>query len=248
MSTVAQSEGAIKTDQANIDNAKLQLVYCRVTAPIDGRIGLRLVDPGNIVHAADANGLLVIAQVQPIAVLFTLPEDSLPPVLKKLRAGASLRADAYNRDRSQKLASGRLLTVDNQIDPTTGTLRLKAVFDNKDNALFPMQFVNVRLLVEIRQGEVIVPAVAIQRGSQGTFVYIVKADNTVEVRPVTVGITEANTASIDRGLQAGEMVVTDGADKLQPGSKVTVRTDTGVPVRGRPSGPAGSSPAGGPPA
>jgi multidrug efflux system membrane fusion protein len=167
-------------------------------------------------------------------------------VIKKLRSGVSLRVDAYNRDKSQRLAPGKLLTVDNQIDPTTGTLRLKAVFDNKESTLYPMQFVNVRLLVETRQGQVIVPSVAIQRGSQGTFVYIVKADKTVEVRPVAVGVTEANTASIDRGLEAGEMVVTDGADKLQPGSKVTVRTDTGVPVRGRPAVPAGSRPAGGP--
>jgi multidrug efflux system membrane fusion protein len=167
-------------------------------------------------------------------------------VIKKLRSGVSLRVDAYNRDKSQRLAPGKLLTVDNQIDPTTGTLRLKAVFDNKESTLYPMQFVNVRLLVETRQGQVIVPSVAIQRGSQGTFVYIVKADKTVEVRPVTVGVTEANTASIDRGLEAGEMVVTDGADKLQPGSKVTVRTDTGVPVRGNSAVPAGSRPAGGP--
>ncbi len=242
---VAQDEGAIKSDQAAIDNAKLQLVYCRITAPISGRIGLRLVDPGNIVHATDTTGLLVIAQIQPIAVIFTLPEDNLPPVLRKLRAGASLSSDAYNRDKSQKLASGHLLTVDNQIDPTTGTLRLKAIFQNTENTLFPQQFVNVRLLVDIERGKAIVPASAIQRGPQGTFVYVIKPDSTVEARPVTVGVTEGNDASIERGLQVGERVVSDGAEKLQPGSKVTVRPETGAPSPAGSAGPA-AAPRGGP--
>lgn len=246
VSTVGQYEGAIKTDQATIDNARLQLTYCRITAPIGGRIGLRLVDPGNIVHASDANGLLVITQIQPIAVLFTLPEDVLTPVLRKLHAGAALSVDAYNRDKSRKLASGRLLTVDNQIDPTTGTLKLKAVFSNTENTLFPQQFVNVRLLVEVKPRQVLVPAVAIQRGAQGPFVYVITPGNTVDVRPVTVGIAEGSTVSIDRGLQAGESVVTDGADKLQPGSKVTVRTETGTPLHGGSSRSNGASPAGGP--
>jgi multidrug efflux system membrane fusion protein len=184
--------------------------------------------------------MLVITQMQPIAVIFTLPEDALAPVLRKLHAGVTLAADAFNRDKSQKLASGRLLTIDNQIDQTTGTAKLKAMFPNTEGTLFPQQFVNVRLLVDVKRGQVIVPSVAIQRGMQGAFVYVIKPDRTVEVRPVALGITEANNTSIDRGLAAGEAVVTDGADKLQPGSKVTVRTPAGAPLR---SGPAA---AGGP--
>ncbi len=220
---VQQDEAQLKTDQAAIDNARLQLTYCRVTAPISGRIGLRLVDPGNIVHVSDSTGLLVITQMQPITVLFTLPEDNLPAVLAKLRAGASLAIDAYNRDRSAKLSSGRLLTADNTIDANTGTLRLKGEFENREETLYPNQFVNVRLLLEIRRGQVIVPSAAIQRGSQGTFVYVVKPGQTVEVRLVTVSITEADKTSIERGLQAGEVVVTEGTDKLQPGSHVAVK-------------------------
>ncbi len=241
VATVGQYEGAIKTDQASIDNAKLQLVYCKITAPISGRIGLRLVDPGNIVHASDTNGLLVITQMQPITVVFTLPEDNLPPVLKKLRAGAAMSVDAYNRDRSQKLASGRLLTADNEIDPNTGTLKLKAVFENHANTLFPSQFVNVRLLLEVEHKQVIVPSVAIQRGSQGTFVFVVKPDHVVELRPVKTGITEGSDTSIDKGVQAGELVVTDGADKLQPGSRVTVRPESGMSSPVGPADPAAAA-------
>jgi multidrug efflux system membrane fusion protein len=221
---VAQDEGQIKTDQAAIDNAKLQLTYCKIIAPISGRIGLRLVDPGNIVHASDSNGMLVITQVQPITVLFTIAEDSLPPVLRKLSAGATLPVQALNRDNSQKLDSGKLLTVDNQIDPTTGTSRLKAVFPNQAFNLFPNQFVNIRLLVDTKHDQVIVPAVAIQSGSQGKYVYVVKPDSTVDVRVVTPGITEGNDTSIEKGLNVNEAVVVDGADKLQPGSKVRVRS------------------------
>ena len=226
---VEQLQGALKSDQAAIDNAKLQLVYCRVTAPISGRIGLRLVDPGNIVHAGDANGLLVITELQPITVVFTLPEDSLQPVLGKLRMGVSLPVEAYNRDKTLKLASGRLLTVDNQIDQNTGTTRLKAVFENLQGTLFPNQFVNVRLLVDTLRGQVIVPSVAIQRGSQGTYVYVIKPDNTVEFRLVEAGVSEGNFTAVTQGLKAGERVVTDGAEKLQPGSTVTVRPETAVP-------------------
>ena len=182
--TVGQFEGAIKADQALIDNARLQLIYCHITAPISGRIGLRLVDAGNMVHANDPNGIVVVTQVQPIAVLFTLPEDSLPPVLKKLRAGERLPVDAYDRSGMARIARGALLTVDNQIDPNTGTLRLKAVFKNQDNALFPNQFVNVKLLIDVKKNSVVVPGVAVQRGPQGAFVYVVKGDKTVEVRQV----------------------------------------------------------------
>jgi multidrug efflux system membrane fusion protein len=224
---VGQFEGNVQQDKAAIDNAKLQLIYSRITAPINGRIGLRLVDPGNIVHAGDANGILVITQLQPIAVMFTIPEDSLPAVRNKLRGGATLPVQAFNRDRSQKLGDGRLLTFDNQIDPQTGTSRLKAVFENRDGSLFPNQFTNVRLLVEIQHNQILIPTVAIQRGQQGTFVYVVKPDSTVEVRPVQVGVTEGNESSILHGVQAGETVVTDGTDRLQPGAKVRIRPPSG---------------------
>ena len=221
---VGQYEGAVKADQGLIDSAKLQLTYCRITAPISGRVGLRLVDVGNIVHASDQNGLVVITQVQPITVLFTIPEDNLPPVLKKLRAGERLPVEAYDRAGQTKIATGSLLTVDNQIDQSTGTSRLKAVFPNEDHELFPNQFVNVRLLLDVKKEVGIIPLVAIQRGPQGTFVYVVKADKTVEVRQVTVGPTEGNNASIEAGVSPGELVVVDGADKLRAGSTVRMET------------------------
>lgn len=222
--TVSQYEGAVKADQGVIDNAKLQLTYSRITAPISGRVGLRLIDVGNIVHAGDQNGLVVIMQVQPIAVLFTIPEDNLSPVLKKLGAGEQLVVEAYNRTGQTKIATGSLLTVDNQIDQSTGTFRLKAVFPNEDQALFPNQFVNVRLQLDVRKEVAIVPLVAIQRGPQGTFVYVVKEDKTVEVRPVTVGVTEGNNVSIEAGLSPRELIVVDGADKLRAGSLVRMET------------------------
>ncbi|PYU91667.1 MAG: multidrug transporter subunit MdtA [Acidobacteria bacterium] len=227
---VGQYQGAMASDQAQIDAVNLNLVYCRILAPIGGRVGLRLVDEGNMVHAADPNGLVVITQVQPIAVVFSLPQDNLPPVLKKLRAGNRLRVEAYDRDGKALLAAGSLLTVDNQMDPSTGTYRLKAVFDNANNALFPNQFVNVKLLLDTERGAVIVPSAAIQRGPQGTFLYVVKPNQTAEVRPVAVGIIEGDNTSIARGLAPNELVVVDGMDKLQDGSKVEVRasnTDTG---------------------
>jgi multidrug efflux system membrane fusion protein len=225
---VGQYEGAIKMDQGAIDNAKLQLTYSRITAPISGRVGLRLVDVGNMVHANDQNGLLVITQVQPIAVLFTLPEDNLPAVLGKLRTDERLPVEAYDRAGQTKIAEGSLLTVDNQIDQTTGTTRLKAIFQNQDNALFPNQFVNVRLLLDVRNEAIIVPAAAIQRGPQGTFVYVVKADETVEARPVTVGPMAGTDASIEAGLSPAERVVVDGVDKLRPGSRVQARAPEGA--------------------
>jgi membrane fusion protein, multidrug efflux system len=220
---VAQYEGNIKTDQANIDNAKLQIVYAHITAPITGRIGLRLVDPGNIVHASDTTGLLLITQLQPIAALFTIPEDSLPQVLKKLRAGISLQVDAYNRDKTEKLDTGKLATIDNMIDPTTGTSKLKAIFENTNNALFPNQFVNIRLLVETLTNQVIIPEEAVQQGSQGQFVDIVGDDAKVKVQPVTVGVEEGTSAQILTGVAEGDTVVTDGAEKLQNGSRVRIR-------------------------
>jgi membrane fusion protein, multidrug efflux system len=221
--TADQFEGAIRSDQAAIDNAKLQIEYCHITAPVSGRIGLRLVDVGNIVHATDANPMLVITQLQPIAVIFTLPEDSLLEVVKRMRQG-TLKVDAYDRDDKTKLASGTLLTIDNQIDQTTGTDKLKAIFDNKDGVLFPNQFVNIHLLLDVRKDSTIVPSVAVQRGPQGSFVYVVKADKTVEARTVTVALTQSNQSAIDSGLQVGEVVVTDGQDKLQNGAKVETRS------------------------
>jgi membrane fusion protein, multidrug efflux system len=218
---VGQFDGAITSDQSQIDNAKLQLSYCRITAPISGRVGLRLVDPGNIVHANDANGLVVITQLQPIVVLFSLPQDQLPQVIAKLRASVQLTVDAYDRDDTQKIATGKLLTIDNQIDPTTGTYKLKSIFNNADNALFPNQFVNVHLLVDTKHNLTIVPAPAIQRGPQGTYVYAVGSDNTVKIRSVTIAQVTGNSIGLSSGLNAGDVVVIDGQDKLQDNSNVT---------------------------
>lgn len=220
---VGQFEGLIESDQAAISNARLQLTYAKITAPISGRVGLRLVDVGNIVHAGDQNGLVVIEQLQPITVLFNIPADNLPPILQKLRAGIKLHVDAYDREDRNKIATGTLLTVDNQIDPTTGTSRLKAVFDNRDNALFPNQFVNCRLLLDIKHNVVIVPAAVIQRGPQGTYAYVVKPDQTVIVRPITLGLTEGENVEITQGLKEGDIVVVEGQDKLQEGSKIETR-------------------------
>lgn len=222
LATVAQYQATIKSDQAAIDNAKLQLVYCRITSPLTGRIGLRLVDQGNIIHATDVNGLVVITQLQPIAVIFNIAEDSLPAVRKKMQT-ETMRIDAYDRDLKKKLAMGKLLTIDNQIDQSTGTVRFKGEFANEDNALFPNQFVNARLLLDTRHNAVIIPTAAIQRSPQSTFVYVVKADNTAEVRTIVSTLTEGDEAAVDSGLEPGENVVIDGVDKLQQGTKVSVR-------------------------
>ncbi len=219
---VDQYEGAVRTDQASIDNAKLQLTYCHITSPIDGRVGLRLVDPGNIVHASDANPLLVVTQLRPITVIFTLPEDQLPEVARQMR-DRTLSVDAYSRDDQTKLATGRLLTIDNEIDQNTGTGRLKAEFPNPDDALWPNQFVNIHLLLKTMKNTIVVPAAAIQRGPQGTFAYVVKQDKTVDVRPVTIALTQGTEAAISQGLNSGDVVVTDGQDKLQAGSHVETR-------------------------
>ena len=237
---VRQLEGVVKADQGQIDNAKLQLTYARITAPINGRVGLRLVDPGNMVRASDPNGLLVITQLQPITVVFTIAEDSLPPVLAKIKAGGPLTVEAFDREQKRLLATGTLLTVDNQIDPNTGTVRLKAVFQNDNNELFPNQFVNARLLLDVRHGATLVPSVAIQRGPQGTFVYVVKQDQTVDVRTVTVGVTHGEEASIDAGLSPEELVVVDGTEKLRGGSKVEVRISGGVPSKEADQPPTGA--------
>jgi multidrug efflux system membrane fusion protein len=217
--TVGQFDGAIQSDKAQIDNEKLQLVYCRITSPINGRVGLRLVDPGNIVHAADTNGMLVITQVQPIAVIFTLPEDNLPEVVSVMKK-RELNVEAYGRDNKALLATGRLLTLDNQIDQTTGTLKFKSQFDNADSSLWPNQFVNIRLFLDVRKNAIVVSSAAIQKGTQGSFVYVV-ANNAAEVRPVQVDFTEGNVSVMSQGLRAGEQVVVDGADKLQAGAPVS---------------------------
>jgi multidrug efflux system membrane fusion protein len=237
---VRQSEGIVKADQSQIDNAKLQLVYSRITAPISGRVGLRLVDPGNMVHANDNNGLLVITQLTPITVVFTIPEDNLPAVLERLKAGQQLTVDAFDREQKKKLATGTLLTVDNQIDPNTGTVRLKAVFPNEDSALFPNQFVNARLLLEVKHGLTIVPSAAVQRGAKGTFVYVVKEDQTVAVRSVAVGAAHGDDASISSGLSPDELVVVDGTEKLREGSKVEIRNQGDKPARDTDAPPAGA--------
>jgi multidrug efflux system membrane fusion protein len=224
---VHQYEGVVETDRGMIENVKLQLTYCRITAPLSGRLGLRLVDPGNIVHASDQNGLVVITQLQPIAVVFTIPEDSLPPVLAKLNAGVTLTVDAWDREQKQRLATGTLLTVDNQIDPATGTVRLKAVFPNTDGRLFPSQFVNAHLRLDVKRGATVVPSAAIQQSAQGTFVYVVKPDHSATVRPVKVGVTEGDNAAIDSGVSPAEMVVVDGADRLREGSLVALQSAGG---------------------
>jgi len=222
--TVAQFEGAIQSDQAQIDNANLQITYSHIIAPITGQIGLRLIDEGNIVRAADPNGLIVITQLQPIAVLFSIPEDNLGPVLKKLRAGQQLKVEAWDHDDSKQIAEGVLLTADNQIDATTGTSKLKAIFDNKNNGLYPNQFVNVRLLIDVLSGAVVIPSSTVQRGSQGTFVYVVNDNQTAELKMVTIKSTEGNNVAIESGLEAGDMVILEGMDKVQDGARVDVQT------------------------
>ena len=227
VATVDQLTGALQSDQSQIESAQLNLTYCRITAPITGRAGLRLVDPGNIVHAADQTGLIVITQVEPIAIVFTIPEDNLPMVLRQIRKGRRLDVEAYNRDLNSRLATGSLLTVDNEIDPTTGTVKLKATFANTDGGLFPNQFVNARLLVDTVHDALIVPTAAIQRSSQSTFVYVVGADRTVAMRTVQVRMTDGNRTAIADGVAPGEEVITEGVDKLQPGMPVSIRSASG---------------------
>src|SRR6202171_1046370 len=216
--TVGQLEGAVRSDQAQIDNQKLQLVYCKITAPLSGRVGLRLVDQGNMVHASDQNGLVVITQVQPIATLFTLPEDSLQDVIQHMKT-EQLGVEAYSRDDQTKLASGKLVTIDNQIDPTTGTVRFKAVFANHDLSLWPNQFINVRLMLTVRKDAIVIPLAAVQRGSQGTYVYTVKNGH-ANLQPVKVDMTQGNISLIGSGVAEGDQVVVDGQDRLQPGATV----------------------------
>ena len=222
VATVHQYEGIVKLDQGQIDNVNVQLAYCRITSPITGRVGLRLVDPGNIVHAADTNGMLVITQLQPINVLFSVAEDYLPQIRQQLRRGNRLAVDAFDRTQQTKLSSGALLTFDNEIDTTTGTIKLKATFPNGDNALFPNQFVNTRLLVTTQHGVILIPTVSIQRNAQDSFVYVLKPDQTVTMQNVSTGTTDGNVTAVE-GLEAGDVIAVDGFDKLQNGARVAVR-------------------------
>ena len=217
---VHQYEGTVKLDQGNLDNAKVNVIYSHITAPVSGRIGLRLVDPGNIVHATDTTGIAVITQLEPITVIFTISEDNLPPVLDKLQAGARLPVDAFNREQTKKLATGVLLTMDNQINVSSGTVQLRAEFPNKDHGLFPNQFVNARLLLNTLQGATLVPTAAIQTGPTGAFVYLVTANQTVTVRQVQLGPSEADNTAINEGLSPGERVVVEGTERLREGSRV----------------------------
>ena len=222
VATVHQLEGTVKNDQGVVENARVQLAYCHITSPISGRVGLRLVDPGNIVHATDTTGMLVINQVQPISVIFSVAEDYLPQIQQQLRRGNRLPVDAFDRAQQKKISSGNLLTPDNQIDTTTGTIKLKAIFPNNDLALFPNQFVNARLLVTMQQDVILIPTAAIQRNGQGAFVYVVQPDQTVAMRTITVGTTDGNLTALE-GVNAGDTIAIDGFDKLQSGVKVVVR-------------------------
>ena len=237
---VRQYEAAIKVDQAQVESAALQLAYAHITSPITGRIGLRTVDQGNIVHASDANGIAVITQLHPITVLFSIPQDSVQKIMKTFAAGEPMLVEAYDRDGRTKLASGKLTTVDNQIDPTTGTVKLRAEFANTDEMLFPNQFVNIQLVVEQLLGVTVVPTAAVQRGAVGTYVYVVSEDKTAAVRVVEAGPSERGVIAITKGLAPGEVVVVDGIDKLRDGSRVElVSRDAGPPAGGPPGGPRG---------
>jgi multidrug efflux system membrane fusion protein len=238
---VRQHEGSVKADQGAVENARLQLDYCRIASPIDGRAGLRLVDPGNMIRANDSSALVVIARVRPIAVVFTIPEDNLPLVMPKVSSGERLTVEAHDRGFHRKLAEGVLLAVDNQVDAGTGTVRIKALFPNDDGALFPGQFVNARLLVDVRRGVITLPAAAIGRGPQGTFVFVVQPDRTVTVRPVAGVEIQGDQASMASGVAAGELVVVDGVDRLREGAAVEVKGSEGGAASAREAAPVESS-------
>ncbi len=236
-SLVAQDEGNVRTDQGQIDAAKLNLTYCHIVSPITGRVGLQQVNVGNYVTPAEPNGLVVVTQLQPIAVVFTLPEDDIPPILKQMRAGATLPVTAWDKTNTQQLATGTLQSIDSQIDTTTGTIRLKAIFPNADQGLFPQQFVNIVLLLDTLHNATLIPQAGVQRGAPGTYVYVVNADQTVNVRKVTLGPGDATNISITQGLAPGDTVVVDGADKLKDGARVLLRQGAGGS-----SGAAGQAP------
>ena len=230
VATVKQDEGTVKTDQAGVDSAKINLAYTKITSPVAGRVGLRQVDIGNLVESGQTNGVIIVTEMDPISVLFSIPEDNIDAVTAQVSQGATLRVDAYDRTQTVKLATGQLATVDNEIDPTTGTVKLRADFANPDGALFPQQFVNARLLVKTLHNQVIVPAAAIERGLSGTFVYVVESDSTVSMRAVTLGVAQGDSQAITAGLKPGETVVTDGADRLKDGADVEVPKQNGKPA------------------
>ena len=248
---VNQAEATMKMNAGSIDAIKLQLTYCRITAPITGRVGLRLVDPGNVIKAADPGGLVVITQLEPIALVFSVPEDNLQPLLRRFRAGTPVPVDAYDREGRTKVAGGTLAAIDNQIDPTTGTVKLKASFANKDGALYPNQFVNARVLIDVLHDAVLAPAEAIQRGPQGPFVYAVKPDKVVELKRVQPGPAEAGIVAIKSGVAPGDLLVVDGTEKVQNGARVEPtprQAGAGGGGRGGAAGPGGESPKNQPPA
>jgi multidrug efflux system membrane fusion protein len=245
-SLVRQYEGTIKTDQGAVDSAKLNLVYCHIVSPVTGRVGLRQVDQGNYVQTSDANGLVVVTQLQPISVIFTLPEDALPQVIAAMRAG-QLAVTAFDRANTKQLATGVLQTLDNQVDTTTGTVKARALFPNDDESLFPNQFVNANLLVQTLHDVVRVQSAAIQRGAPGTFVYVIGADNKVSVRPIKLGPTDGDLSQVTDGLKAGERVVIDGADRLKDGQSVVVPTP-GQAAPGQAASGRGASKTAAPPA
>jgi membrane fusion protein, multidrug efflux system len=238
---VNQAEAAIKVNSGLIDAIKLQLTYSRITAPITGRVGLRLVDPGNVIKASDTGGLVVITQLEPIALVFSVPEDSLQPILRRFRSGAKVPVDAFDREGRTKIATGTLVAIDNQIDPATGTVRLKASYGNTDGVLYPNQFVNARVLIDVLHDAILAPAEAVQRGPQGAYVYVVKPDKVVQMRRVQLGPTEGATIAVRTGLTDGEALVVDGTEKVQDGARVepTIRKAAPAGAPGTP-GAAGS--------
>ena len=242
---VAQYQGTTEADRAAVKSAEVNLQYCRILSPIDGRVGLRQVDQGNYVTPGDANGLVVITQLQPISVLFTVPEDNLQAIAKRTQAGAVLPASAYDRSGTNKIADGTLLASDSQIDPTTGTIKLRALYPNENKLLFPNQFVNVRLLLDTHKDVTTMPTAGVQHGVPGTFVYLVNADNTVSVRKVVLGVTDGDRVEVTSGLVPGDRIVIDGADKLRDGSKINVRSETNPGAAPSGTAPAGSDKSGG---
>jgi multidrug efflux system membrane fusion protein len=236
---VAQNQGTVEADRATVKSAEVNLQYCRILSPLDGRVGLRQVDQGNYVTPGDASGLVVITQLKPISVLFTVPEDNLQAISKRLQAGAILPAAAFDRSGATKIADGTLQTFDSQIDPTTGTIKLRAQFPNETETLYPNQFVNIQLLLDTHKDVTTMPTAGVQRGVPGTFVYLVNADNTVSVRKVVLGVTEGDRVEVTSGLVPGDRIVIDGADKLRDGAKINVRTEASAGAA-----PAGTSPAG----
>jgi membrane fusion protein, multidrug efflux system len=231
---VGQDQGTVEADRATVKSAEVNLQYCHIVSPLDGRVGLRQVDQGNYVTPGDTTGIVVITQLQPISVLFTVPEDNLPAISKRIQGGAVLPAAAYSRDGSTKIADGTLQTFDSQIDPTTGTIKLRAQFPNETRALYPNQFVNVRLLLDTHKDVTTMPTAGVQRGAPGTFVYLINPDSTVSVRKVQLGVTDGDRVEVRSGLAPGDRIVIDGADKLRDGAKINVRSeaDSNAPAAG----------------